>query len=298
MAFTRRILFALLAGLLAANPAHAGFHVMQIEQIIGGVNGDVTAQAIQLRMRSSGQNLVANAQLTAVDAAGANPVLLLDMTTNVSNSAAGARVLLATSSFFNYASPLLAANFVLANPIPASYLPAGQLRFTDDFGTIYWSVSWGGAGFTGSTTGNGANDLDGVFGPPVATALPSTTLQALLFGSAASAMSTTNLAQYALTPGAATFINNAGTSFTVIAPPKPGDFNGDTHIDGQDFILWQRGNSPSPLDPADLLKWKQHYGDVPQVANIGNIPEPLSIALLLHGLILAAWTVRRGGARA
>ncbi len=37
-----------------ALPAQATFHLMQIEQVIGGVNGDTTAQAIQLRMRFAG----------------------------------------------------------------------------------------------------------------------------------------------------------------------------------------------------------------------------------------------------
>ena len=38
--------------------ANASFHLMQIEQVIGGVNGDRTIQGVQLRMRSIGQNLV------------------------------------------------------------------------------------------------------------------------------------------------------------------------------------------------------------------------------------------------
>jgi hypothetical protein len=43
-------LFALAATLLLPlNRASAAFHFMQIEQVIGGVNGDTTAQAIQLR---------------------------------------------------------------------------------------------------------------------------------------------------------------------------------------------------------------------------------------------------------
>ncbi len=44
-----------IAGLMC-NTAHATFHFMQIEQVIGGVDGDTTKQAIQLRMRSLNQN--------------------------------------------------------------------------------------------------------------------------------------------------------------------------------------------------------------------------------------------------
>ena len=44
------------AVLLSSSPGFTvptSFHLMQIEQVIGGVNGDVTLQAIQLRMRFS-----------------------------------------------------------------------------------------------------------------------------------------------------------------------------------------------------------------------------------------------------
>jgi|SRR6266850_4808177 len=58
-------------------PLHASFHLMQIEQVIGGVNGDPTAQAVQLRMRSAGQNFVSGAQLIAYGAAGNNPITLI-----------------------------------------------------------------------------------------------------------------------------------------------------------------------------------------------------------------------------
>ena len=53
--FNLRILAAL-ASLALALPVQASFHLMQIEQVIGGVNGDTTAQAVQLRMRSFGGN--------------------------------------------------------------------------------------------------------------------------------------------------------------------------------------------------------------------------------------------------
>ena len=59
---------ALLGALALPSPALAAFHLMEIEQVIGGVNGDTTAQAVQLRMRTGGQNLLAgNALLFAFD---------------------------------------------------------------------------------------------------------------------------------------------------------------------------------------------------------------------------------------
>ena len=48
---------------LAAHSAHATFHLMQIEQVIGGVDGDTTKQAIQLRMRFASQNFVSQGRM-------------------------------------------------------------------------------------------------------------------------------------------------------------------------------------------------------------------------------------------
>lgn len=192
-----------------ATPVHASFHFMQIDQVIGGLCGDGRAQAIQLRMRVSDQNLVSGKKLIAFDAAGANPITVFTFPSNVTIDAAGTRILLVTSA----AAPLLPnADFITSAVIPASYLAAGRLAFEDEGNNIYWSISWGGAGYTGSNTGTTTNDADGNFGPAFASALPSTTTQALQFPGLASAMSTNNAADYAVTAGAATFTNNAGTA--------------------------------------------------------------------------------------
>jgi hypothetical protein len=136
------------------NPAHAAFHVMQIEQVIGGLNGNSSAQAIQLRLRSVGQNQVQSSSLWAADAAGANRVLLLNIASPVANSAAGAHILLTTSAFTSAmvagGAATFTPDFTLANAIPSSYLSAGRLTFEQDGGstaspgTIYWSLSWTG----------------------------------------------------------------------------------------------------------------------------------------------------------
>ena len=204
------------AGLLA-QPAFATFHLMQIEQVIGGVNGDTTRQAIQLRMRQNGQNLLAPGRLIAWDAAGANPIVIFDFTGNVTNSTAGSRVLVATSNFLAGLTP----DAVMTNPIPVSYLAAGKLTFETD-GTagaqVWWGLAWGTyAGTnTGVTSGGGGNDADGIFSPPPFEGpLPSTTQQAVRFLGAANALSTNNQADYDITTGAATFTNNAGATGTV-----------------------------------------------------------------------------------
>lgn len=199
--------------------ALASFHIMQIEQVIAGVNGDTTAQAIQFRMRSGLQNQVQNGRFFVRDAAGNNPILLAAPSGSVPNSAAGSRVLFATAAFASHTSPPAVVNVTMSNVIPVSYLAAGTLTFEDTFGTIYWRLSWGGAGYTGIGTGSITNDADGQFNPPFGSAIPSTTLQALKFNGAATAASTNNLADYSITAGAAVFTNNAGTNFTVIPTP-------------------------------------------------------------------------------
>ena len=68
------------AGVLVLAGACAGqtdsFHVMQVEQVIGGVNGDASKQAVQLRMRAFFQNQVQFGVLKAWDSAGLNGVVL------------------------------------------------------------------------------------------------------------------------------------------------------------------------------------------------------------------------------
>jgi len=210
--------FAIIASLALVPCAFASFHEMQIEQVIGGIDGNPAAQAIQLRMRALGQNLVSNARLHAWDAAGANPVLVLDMTADVANGAAGSRVLLATAAFTTAVkanTPSFAPDFTITTPIPASYLAAGRLTYEDGFGDILWSLAWGGAAYTGSNAGGITNDADGNFGPPFGQALPASGRQGVLFTGVASAASTTNAANYALSAVPATVVRNDGTSYLI-----------------------------------------------------------------------------------
>lgn len=210
---------ALAAGLaLLPATAHATFHLMQIERVIGGVNGDCTAQAIQLRMRSLGQNLVSQGRLYAWDATGNNPILLLDMTTNVANSAAGSRVLIASANMAQYSS--VTPNFVMTRLIPPSYLAAGKITYEDDLGDpALWVFAWGGSSYTGDEMGDIVNDVDGNFAPPFPGPLPYTSLQGVVFTGSASAVSTNNAADYTLAAGALTLTNNAGVSGAIAALP-------------------------------------------------------------------------------
>jgi hypothetical protein len=207
---------AVLAFSVLSGPARAEFHFMQIEMMIGGVDGDLTAQAIQLRMNQIHQDHVDLGRLYAWDAAGENAVLLIDFEVPVQTGELGSRVLIASAQLVNYTEPDVMADFVMTRLIPPSYLEAGSLTFErNNRDLIVWRVSWGGAQYTGSTTGSKVNDGDGEFGPPYSGPLPSLGLQALQFQGQAGANSTNNLANYELSDDPAVFTNNAENFFTL-----------------------------------------------------------------------------------
>jgi hypothetical protein len=206
-----------IGGFAIAPRALATFHLMQIEQVIGGVNGDTTAQAVQLRMRTSFQSFVSEGELRVWDSAGLNPIVVIIPPGDVTNSATGDRILLTTASFNATCTPTCVPDFTMTNAIPASYLAAGRLTWEDHAGTILWSISWGGAAYTGPTTGALTNSPTGQFGPAFGAALPSTSVQSLLFQGSATAAAGANATDYAVTSGAATFTNNARNSFTITA---------------------------------------------------------------------------------
>lgn len=217
----------LFAAAAAASPVVASYQDVRVEQIIGSLNGDPAAQAIQLQTRATGGNLVSSASLWVADATGGNRRLLMNIPSNVSNGAVGSRILLTTAAFttaVQAGTPSFAPDFTLTNPIPAGYLAAGRLTYEADGGTtaapgiIYWSVSWGGAGYTGSNTGSIRNDPDGNFGPPYAQGLPTTGAQGIRLTSAVTVSSTSNAADYSLSPNPATVINNSGTPFVLPVP--------------------------------------------------------------------------------
>ncbi len=247
--FTLLSLVLALITFTAVVPAHATFHLMQIEQVIAGVDGNTTVQAIQLRMRLAFQDQLQQSRLVAWNAAGLNPVVVATPDNPVLNNGSGVRVLIATANFSSFTNPPAAPDFILDNLIPASYLAAGSLTFEDASGTIiYWRLSWGGAGYTGSNLGSTTNDSDGNFGPPFAGALPSADLRALLFNKAATALSTSNANDYNLTAAAAQFVNNNGDAVVVQSNPTGIP---DLALGSQ---LFQ--NVPNPFNPSTSIDFK------------------------------------------
>jgi hypothetical protein len=75
----------------------------------------------------------------------------------------------------------------------------------------------------------------------------------------------------------------------LMGPPATtaGDFDIDGDVDGSDFLIWQRGESPNPLSTSDLDDWRMNFGATggPIVAAMGTIPEPATWSMLLMGLV-------------
>ncbi len=236
---------------LVGTSAQMPFDLMQIEQVIGGVGGDTSAQAIQLRMRFPFECFVGQGRLYVHNAAGEGRILLINIPGNVPGCDTGDRVLIASENFGDFLDAPIAIDFTLTSLIPADYLAAGSLTFEDDFGTVYWRLSWGGDDYTGPNDGNQINDDDspvGDFGPPFDGPLPSDGVQALLFQGPATARSTSNADDYEVTEGAAVFTNNAGDSAAVTATACPWDLNADGAVGIGDlralFAVW--GPCPGP----------------------------------------------------
>jgi hypothetical protein len=92
-------LIALLSS--SARPAHASFHLNEIDRVMTSYNGDATVQAVELKMLASGENLVTGLSIKTYDAAG---VLLATHGTFTASlpaggALAGRKILCATSAF-------------------------------------------------------------------------------------------------------------------------------------------------------------------------------------------------------
>lgn len=64
-----------------------------------------------------------------------------------------------------------------------------------------------------------------------------------------------------------------------IAEPVTGDFNDDEVVDGQDFLVWQRGGSPERLSASDLADWIAQFGATAR-RTMPAVPEPSVWALV------------------
>ena len=62
-----------------------------------------------------------------------------------------------------------------------------------------------------------------------------------------------------------------------------GNFDGDSDVDGADFLAWQRGQSPNPVSAGDLAAWRARFGTTGGPA--APVPEPAGLPLALLAAI-------------
>lgn len=62
------------------------------------------------------------------------------------------------------------------------------------------------------------------------------------------------------------------------------DFDGDGDVDGRDFLVWQRGESPNPFSAEDLALWQAEFG-ASELASSVAVPEPGALVVILIGIM-------------
>ena len=103
-------------------------------------------------------------------------------------------------------------------------------------------------------------------------------------------------------PGAATL--QGGFVKYVTGGASNADYDDDTDVDGNDFLLWQRqlgatvpngtgadGSGNGLVDAADLALWRTQFGTTPATSAVAAVPEPATMWLLAFatgGLLLGA----------
>lgn len=94
------------------------------------------------------------------------------------------------------------------------------------------------------------------------------------------------------------FLRDLGFETIAGAAITNGDFDNDGDVDGEDFLVWQRGESPSPLDLVDLSAWQTNFGvDLPAFQAATTVPEPSSTMFVLFGSFVvgsARYRISRG----
>jgi len=93
------VLIGLAAGHAQAPQSGAVFHFAVIDEVMTSYGGDANVQFVEIRMLTSGQNLVMNSVLGAFDSSGTYLGDVLIVPGNVTSSGAGVRWIMGTSAF-------------------------------------------------------------------------------------------------------------------------------------------------------------------------------------------------------
>jgi hypothetical protein len=85
-----------------------------------------------------------------------------------------------------------------------------------------------------------------------------------------------------------------GVTLQGAAIVQAGDFDFDWDVDGVDFLIWQRGESPGGGVASKLADWKSSFGTTGLVAKSTGVPEPSTLSLVVCGLVGRELIRRRG----
>ena len=111
---------------------------------------------------------------------------------------------------------------------------------------------------------------------------------------------------------ATVYVDRIALTDTTFVAPENADFDGDGDVDGQDFLVWQRGfgatgglaqgdaDGSGEVDGADLAIWKSQFGTPGGMATfnaLSTIPEPGSCCLIVTVGIILCSRLRNFGCR-
>lgn len=109
-------------------PARALFHLAEIHEVMSGVGGDPAVQYVEIRLKSSSQNMVADSRLTVFNCEGTGHDVMLLVPADVPNGNNNARWIMATTTPIGGITP--------------------DFTFTGDLPTPCGQICWGAPGFT------------------------------------------------------------------------------------------------------------------------------------------------------
>jgi hypothetical protein len=80
-------------------------------------------------------------------------------------------------------------------------------------------------------------------------------------------------------------LNQTGGGTITLHMRSPGDFDGDSDVDGFDFLKWQRGQVAGAVSLSHLSAWEANFGSVAGASGSTTpIPEPSSWIIMLVAL--------------